>query len=256
MDLKVLGCHGGETPKHRTSSFLVDDRLAIDAGAVTSSLTLEEQRRVEAVLVSHAHMDHVRDLATIADNRCQQGGPPLRIVGTPATLRSLKKHFFNDHLWPDFSRIETAEGPTVEFVAIAPEKTDEVAGLKVTPVLVNHTIETAGFVIADGSGSIAYSGDTGPTERLWEVLGARDDLRALLMEVSFPNEQDELARVSGHHTPATLGKELEKLGANHGDLPILLYHIKPVFQAKVEKQLAKIRRRDLTVLQLEDHFIF
>lgn len=254
MDLKVLGCHGGETPKHRTSSFLVDDRLGIDAGAITGTLTLEEQRRIQAILVSHAHMDHVRDLATIADNRCQQGGPPLEIVGTPATLRSLKKHFFNDHLWPDFSRIQTKTGPTITYKEIKPEKASEVAGLRVMPILVTHTIETAGFVVEGRDGAIAYSGDTGPTERFWEVLNDRDDLKALLMEVSFPNEQAELARVSGHHTPATLKDELKKL-TDHQELPILLYHIKPVFQAKVEKQLAKIKGRNLTILQLEDQFL-
>lgn len=254
MDLKVLGCHGGETPKHRTSSFLIDDVLGLDAGAITGTLSLEEQRRIRAIVVSHAHMDHVRDLATIADNRCQQGGPPLEIAGTPSTLRSLKKHFFNDHLWPDFSRIETKSGPTITYTEIKPEKSAQVAGLLVTPILVSHTIETAGFVIAGEDGAIAYSGDTGPTKRFWEVINEREDLKALLMEVSFPNDQAELARVSGHHTPATLKTELEKL-RNHDALPILLYHIKPLFHAKVEKQLAKIKRRNLTILQLEDRFL-
>ena len=98
MKIRVLGCHGGETPRHRTSSFLVDDTLAIDAGALTSALELPDQHKVQAVLISHAHMDHVRDLATIADNRCQQGGPPLEIVGLRSTLDVLRKHFFNDLL--------------------------------------------------------------------------------------------------------------------------------------------------------------
>ena len=89
MQLRVLGCHGGETPKHRTSSFLVGDEVAIDAGAITSSLSLREQERIRSVLVSHPHMDHIRDLATLADNRCQQGGSTLDIVGVPATIEAL-----------------------------------------------------------------------------------------------------------------------------------------------------------------------
>lgn len=255
MDLKVLGCHGGETPRHRTSSFLLGDHLAIDAGAITGALSLREQQLITSVLVSHPHMDHVRDLATLADNRCQQGGPPIEIVGIPDTIKALKRHFFNDRLWPDFSKIMTPGGPTVTYRKVKPDKTIEVGGMQVTPVLVTHTIDTAGYIIADDSGSIAYSGDTGPTKHFWDVLNRRDDLRALLMEVSFPNEQDMLAKVSGHHTPATLAAELEKL-KNHPDLPILLYHIKPVFQAKVEKQLAKIKKRNLQILQLEDQFLF
>lgn len=254
MDLKVLGCHGGETPKHRTSSFLVDDELAIDAGAITSSLSLDEQQRIRSVLVSHSHMDHVRDLATIADNRCQQGGPPLEIVATPGTIAALKKHFFNDELWPDFSRIRTPEGPTVVFREVQPEQAVDVAGYEVMPVAVDHTIETAGFVIRKAGRSIAYSGDTGPTERLWEVLAGYDDLGGLLMEVSFPNDQGGLAHVSGHHTPETLEAELHKLRAP-AELPILLYHIKPVFQSTVERELAEVNGRNLVILQLGDQFL-
>lgn len=255
MDLKVLGCHGGESPKHRTSSFLLDDRLALDAGAITGTLSLEEQRRVQAVLVSHSHMDHVRDLATIADTRCQQGGPPLEIVGIPETIRTLKKHFFNDKLWPDFSKIPTPQGPTIVFRAIKPERHAEVCGFDVVPVPVTHTIDATAFIVGQGDDTIAYSGDTGPTERLWQVLGDTPTLKALVMEVSFPNDQDTLAVVSGHHTPSTLARELQKL-KGHDDLPILLFHIKPVFQARVERELAKVRKRNLTILQLEDQFLF
>lgn len=251
MDLKVLGCHGGETPRHRTTSFLVNDRLAIDAGAITSALGLEGQRSIEAVLVSHAHIDHIRDLATLADNRCQLGGPPLEIVGTPETLSSLRKHFFNDVIWPDFTRIPAGDGPTVIYRPVAPEASVEVASVKVKPVLVNHTIETAGFIVEGSDGTIAYSGDTGPTERLWELLAETPDLRAVLLEVSFPNAQAKLAESSGHHTPASLAAEVQKL-PRHRDLPFLLYHIKPVFQAEVERELARLHLDHLVVLDLED----
>jgi cAMP phosphodiesterase len=251
VDLKVLGCHGGETPKHRTSSFLLDDRMAVDAGALTSMLSLEEQRRITTVLVSHPHMDHVRDLATIADNRCQQGGPPLEIVGIPDTVKTLKKHFFNDRLWPDFSKIDTSEGPTIRYRAIRPEKTERIDGYRVTPVLVHHTVDTAGFVIDDGRSTIAYSGDTGPTERLWQVVNGLPKLDALLLEVSFPNEQADLARVSGHLTPDMVRDELAKL-EKASDLPVLLYHVKPVFEQVVHRELARIRGRNLRILQLHD----
>ncbi len=254
MELKVLGCHGGETPKHRTSSFLINDHLALDAGAITSQLSLGEQQQIKAVAVSHAHLDHIRDLAPLVDNRCQQGGPGLEILGTAATLKELKRHFFNDRLWPDFSKIETAGAPTITYRTLRPEKPTQVAGLTLKPVQVDHTIDTAAFVVSDDQGSIAYSGDTGPTERLWQVLNETPDLRALLMEVSFPNEQTKLAIESGHHTPRTLAKDLKKL--KQADLPILLFHIKPVFEAKVEQQLAKIKKHHLTVMNLGDQFLF
>jgi len=124
----------------------------------------------------------------------------------------------------------------------------------VRAIAVSHTIDTSAFVIDKNGASIAYSGDTGPTNRLWKVLNAEKDLRALLMEVSFPDEQQRLATVSGHHTPQTLLPELKKYKSPK-DLPTLLYHIKPAFQAAVEKQCAKLKGVELTVLAIGDQLI-
>jgi len=254
VELRVIGCHGGETPRHRTCAFIVDDTLAIDAGSLTSGLEVDAQGRLVACLVSHAHLDHIRDLATLADNRCQLRAPTLQIAGTRQTLETLRKHFFNGVLWPDFARIPSGNGPTIEYLELQPEKPVVIAGKTVRAVLVDHTIEAASFVIEGPDGSIAYSGDTGPTERMWEVLNAQKDLRALLMEVSFPNREQGLATVSGHHTPRTLAADLAKYRAA-ADLPTLLYHIKPVFQAEVEKECAALPGLNLAVLQLGDHFV-
>lgn len=254
MQLRVLGCHGGETPKHRTSSFLLGDEVAIDAGAITSMLSLDEQTRIRSVLVSHPHMDHVRDLATLADNRCQQGGATLDIVGVPATIDALRKHFFNDIIWPDFTRIDSKEGPTVRFVEVQPNQVSNVDGYEVTPVMVNHTVDTSAFIVRRGEASIVYGGDTGPTDELWTHVNALDDLQALMVEVSFPIDQAELAHNSRHLTPETLASELDKLEQSD-ELPVLLYHIKPSFEAKVLKELAGIRGRNLQILQLEDELL-
>lgn len=254
MELRVIGCHGGETPRHRTSAFLLDERVAIDAGALTSGLEVKDQAKLEACLISHAHLDHVRDLATIADNRCQMEAKPLLIAGTKDTLRVLKKHFFNNLLWPDFAAIPSVAEPTIQYVELKPEQPTDVGGFNVRAVLVDHTIESAGFVIERHGVSIAYSGDTGPTERFWQVLNETVNLQALLMEVSFPDREQQLATVSGHHTPRTLDAELRKYKAS-ADLPTLLYHIKPVFQSEVEKECAALKNLNLQVLQLRDQFV-
>ena len=256
MDLRVIGCHGGETPKHRTSAFIVDDRVAIDAGSLTSGMDLKSQCALEAVLVSHAHLDHVRDLATIADNRNQNKAEPLIVAGTRGTLAILRKHFFNGLLWPDFSKIPNARTPAIRYLEIGFEKPLRIAGYEVLAIPVHHTIETSGFVVRGRDGALGYSGDTGPTNRLWEVLRETEDLKALLMEVSFPNDEARLARLSGHHTPATLLEDMKKLGgAKARELPTLLYHIKPSFQARVERECARLKGVNLSVCGLGDQFI-
>ncbi len=253
IDLRVIGCHGGETPKHRTSAFVLGGRLAIDAGSITSGMTVADQGKLDACLVSHAHLDHIRDLATLADNRCQLRAPPLVIAGTRETLAAVRGHFFNNLIWPDFSKIPSESEPTIVFQEIPVDVPCAVAGFTVRAVPVSHTIEASGFIIDDGRDAMAYSGDTGPTERLWQALNEQPNLRALLMEVSFPNEEQGLATASGHHTPKTLALDLAKFRAP-GDLPTLLYHIKPVFQSVVERECAALKGLALQVVQLQDHF--
>ncbi len=257
MKLTVVGCHGGETPKHRTSGFVLRSgkrAIAIDAGCLTSGLTLREQCALDAVLVSHGHMDHLKDLATLADNRCQNECPPLEIVGIKQTIDILKEHFFNNLLWPDFTKIPSARKPTITYRTIKAEVSTDVAGFDVRAIMVSHTIDACAFVVRGNNRVLAYSGDTGPTDRLWEVLNATPDLSVMLMEVSFPNEQQKLATVSGHHTPQTLGPELLKLD-RHRDVPMLLYHIKPVFERTVARELMKIKNgTELTILNIGDEF--
>ena len=254
MELRVLGCHGGETPRHRTTAFLLDETLALDAGCLTSRLELDEQARLKAVVVSHAHLDHIRDLATVADNRCQLEAGTLIVAATAATIAQIRAHFFNDKLWPDFTIIPAGNGPTIQFLEIPIEQPTAVLGYKVTAVPVSHTVDTAGFVIDDGHAALGFSGDTGPTDRLWEVMNHQANLKAMLMEVSFPNREQKLAELSGHHTPRTLLADLEKYRSPQ-DLPTLLYHIKPPFQAEVEKECAALRGLNLQVLSLKDHFV-
>jgi hypothetical protein len=55
-------------------------------------------------------------------------------------------------------------------------------------------------------------------------------------------------------TPETLASELDKLEQSD-ELPILLYHIKPTFEARVLRELAHVRGRNLQILQLEDEFL-
>lgn len=254
MELRVLGCHGGESPKHRTTAFLLDERLAIDAGALTSQLELAEQAKLDAVLITHAHLDHVRDLATIADNRCQLDGPPLTLIGTRATLGQLRTHFFNDVLWPNFAAIPGPQRPTIRYQEIPTGQPTQLFGYTVTPVAVNHAIACVGFVIDDGAGVLAVSGDTGPTDAFWELLNGVDRLKALLMEVSFPDREAGLATASGHHTPSTLLADLRKYRAPR-DLPTMLYHIKPPYQAEVERECAHLPDLNLHVLGLSDQFV-
>lgn len=251
MKLRVLGCHGGETSTHRTSAFLLDGQIAIDAGAITAELTLKEQARIHTVLVSHAHMDHVRDLAGLTDNRVQTGGPTLQIVGTPITLAVLRKHFFNGLLWPDFERISLPSGaPSLRFVEMGSEGIN-IGAYHVRPVAVSHTVDCAAFFVRKGprGRTLVYGGDTGPTDKLWRAIDSEPSVAMVMTDVSFPNAERELAHHSGHHTPETLALDLAK-SESRTRYDVLAYHLKPAFEKTTERELARLRGVNLQLARL------
>ncbi len=251
MKLKVLGCHGGELPKCRTTCFLIDDVLALDAGALTSSLDMKELTRVDDVIISHSHFDHVKDLPLMADTLIGMRSKPITIHASQACAKTLRENMFNDSLWPDFTRLPSAKDPILQIKPFKAGASFKVGKYEVQSIPVSHPVESCGFVISDGQHAVAMSGDTGPTDKLWKVLNKTKNLKAVLLETSFPNRLQELADVSGHLTPRTLGGELQKFERNGA--AVLLYHLKPAFVPELKRELQGM---PVEVLELGDAFQF
>jgi hypothetical protein len=112
-------------------------------------------------------------------------------------------------------------------------------------VRVSHIVPTTGFIVEDKQGAVAYSSDTAPTDRFWELVNRTPKLKAVITETSFPNELQDLANVSGHLTPQTLDIELVKLKR---DVPVYLYGCKPRHLALIRKQVRGLKRRKLSFL--------
>jgi len=254
MKLRVLGCSGGELPRHRTTCFLVDGKLAIDAGALTASLSLEKLLELDDIVLTHSHFDHVKDVPLLSDLLVGRRKTPLRVHASTACARTLRESVFNDELWPDFTRIPDTETPVIEIRPFDPAKPFKVGKYTVSPVPVDHPVESVGFVLSDGRTAIAISGDTGPTVRFWKRVNAEKRLKALLVELSFPNTLQGLADISGHLTPRTLAGELAKLERN--GFPVLLYHLKPAHLGELKRELAKLALPNVRVLERGDEFTF
>ena len=252
--MRVLGCSGGELPRHRTTCFLVDGRLAIDAGALTASLPLDELLKVDDIVLTHSHFDHVKDVPLLSDLLVGRRRTPVRVHASTACARTLRESVFNDELWPDFTKIPTLRTPVIDIVPFDPERPFKAGRYTVSPVPVHHPVESVGFVLSDGKTSIGVSGDTGPTARFWARVNAEKRLKALLVELSFPNELQWLADVSGHLTPKTLEGELSKLARN--GFPVLLYHLKPAYVADLRRELARLGLPNVRVLRRGDEFTF
>jgi ribonuclease BN (tRNA processing enzyme) len=254
LRLRVLGCSGGELPRHRTTCFLLDEALAVDAGALTASLSFEELLKVDDILLTHSHFDHVKDVPLMADLLAGRRRRPVRIHASRACLHTLRKSVFHGELWPDFTRSPDARRPVIELCPFRPGQRLRIGPYTIDPVPVCHPVEAFGFLISDRKVRLAISGDTGPTEAFWRAVNAGPAPAALLCELSFPNSLQVLADRSGHLTPQTLRVELGKL--ERDGYPVLLYHYKPAHLAELRRELGRLHLAGVRVLRQGDAFTF
>jgi ribonuclease BN (tRNA processing enzyme) len=254
LKITVLGCSGGELPRHRTTCFLVDRELAIDAGALTASLPIADLLRIDDIVLSHSHFDHVKDVPLLADLVVGMRSRPVVVHASPECARTLRTSVFNGRLWPDFTRIPDARRPVVRIQTFQPGRPFRAGRYEFLPVKMRHTVESVGFVVSDGPTAIAISGDTGPTRAFWKHVNAEPRLKALFVETSFPSALQDLATRSGHLTPSTLTGELAKVKRN--GFPVLLYHLKPAHLSELLRELTPLRRQGVRVLATGDEFDF
>jgi ribonuclease BN (tRNA processing enzyme) len=245
MKIKVLGCYGGNVPGHGMTSFLVNGTVALDAGSISDALSLEDQEKVKDIFISHSHLDHTASLPFIIDNNFSAPGFSLRIYAIKEVIASMKNHLFNNHTWPDFTCLPNNLTPVLKLMTIEEDVPVEVNGLKIRAVRVSHTVPTTGFIVDDGKGVLGFTSDTGPTKRFWDVVNGIRRLKAVITEVSFPNELQNIADVSGHLTPQSLGAEVKKLKR---DVPIYLYGRKPRHVRIINHQLKALHEPRLKLL--------
>ena len=255
MKFRVLGSFGGDSPECRMTSFLIDGTVAIDAGAITRALSIAEQRALHHVVITHTHMDHTSTLPFLIENSFGASDQPVSVYCSKRGLAGVRRHLFNNDTWPDFTRIPNHLYPSVRFQEIEIEQPFTISGLpsgdlEITAGPVNHIVPTTGLLIRQGPSSIIFTSDTGPTERIWEVANETDDLAAIITECSFPNDLQEVADVSLHLTPATLGVELAKL---HRDVPVFLYHFKPPYLEELRQEIATMELPHPVVELVQDH---
>lgn len=222
------------------TSFLIDGAVVVDAGAITRALTIDEQRKIRHVLISHTHMDHTATLPFLIENIFGTHPEPVSIYCAKQVMGAVRRHLFNNDTWPDFTRIPDHVEPSVRFQEIAAEVPFTITGLpsgdlEITAIPVDHIVPTTGFLIRQGSSRIIFTSDTGPTDRVWQVANETPNLKAVITECSFPNRLQAVADISLHLTPRTLAVELAKL---KGDVPVLIYHFKPPYIDELRAELA------------------
>src|SRR6266849_4327239 len=213
MRLRVLGCSGGIGGRHlRTTSFLLDSDVLIDAGTGVGDLSLAELSLIDYIFLTHSHLDHVASIPFLVDTVGGMRTKPLTVYAQRATIEIMHNHLFNWAIWPDFSEIPSPEAPFLRYAEIEVGKTVSLSRRDITPIPARHTVPAVGYHLDSGAASLVFTGDTGPNDALWSVVNRIDNLKYLIIETAFSNTERHLAEISRHLCLAPLaGLSRERL---------------------------------------------
>lgn len=234
MKLRVLGCSGGIGARARTTSFLVDEDILVDAGTGVEDLSIDELARIDHVFLSHSHLDHVAALPLLVDSVGALRSKPIVVHALPETIDALRLHIFNWVIWPDFTEIPHYDRPWMRFEPMRLGETVLLGGRGVRSVPANHTVPAVGFHLFSEQGSLVYSGDSWPTDEFWRVVNAISDLKFLIIETAFSNQERDLAITAKHLYPIELGEQLRSL---RRDAQVLITHLKPSDASLIAREI-------------------
>ena len=238
MQIRVLGCSGSIAAGSRTTSFLVGDHVLIDAGTGVGDLTLDELSRIDHILVTHSHLDHVLAIGLLADSvtrrRRAAQRPPIRVHALTATIDALRQHVFNGIIWPDFTRLPDVVNPMLQFSAITVGQVLELGSARIEVLPASHTVPAVGYAVLGAAGAWVFTGDTGPNAALWQRLASLP-VATLVIETAFRDDEHALADVSRHLCPSQLAVELAQLTT---PTQVYITHIKP---GEVDAVMTEVR---------------
>ena len=236
--IKILGASGSKAKNQNTTSFQIFKDIIIDAGNVLNSLG-NEAKDINHIFLTHSHADHITDLPFIIETFFEQRKTPLTIYALEETIEVLKTYSFNNVIWPDFTKIKLLNSDENSLI-LKKIKLNEIISIgeyQIKPIEANHIAGSCGFVITKNHQSFIISGDTYTNPIIWEEINNNKTIKSLIIECSFPDKFDELARVSKHLTPNLIAKELKNL--KRKDISIFFYHLKPNYEKELLKDIKK-----------------
>ncbi len=236
MFIEVVGASGSKNSVDRIVCMRLGEKVLIDAGSA-SYIPYEQLKRTEAILLTHAHLDHILDLGFVLDSLVTERKSPLVVMGSEACISIVKTHYMNGLIWPDFTKIFSNGNPVLEYRIIEDYSwTDLPGGVSCMAVPVNHPAGARGYLFRSGDFTLVYSGDTGPTDSLWATAASEGSIRAAVIEVSFPDSRRGIALAADHLSPSLAVAEISKLDIP--GIPIYIFHMKPWFAEEIEGDMS------------------
>lgn len=233
MKVTFLGTQSMESKEGRLPSFLVDGVLAVDAGSLTSELSAQQQAEVKAILLSHGHYGHIKAVPAHAFGNQER---VTQVVGTATALDILTSHLMDGIIYPRYGDGDSyLNRKVLDLCPIEAYQERTVEGYRVLAVPALHPAGAVGFEIEDRDGNrVLYSGDTGPgVVALWEPASPQ----VLVVETTFPDRLEDMARLAGHLCPKLLEEELAAFERAKKYLPrVVVIHTSPLFREEIVKE--------------------
>jgi cAMP phosphodiesterase len=242
-------------------------KKAIENKAFTAPAETVLRQYIKGYFISHAHLDHLAGLIINSPDDSTKN-----IYGLQSTLETLKSHYFTWASWANFA--DQGEIPALKklhYQVLNPgnETAIENTDMKVQAFPLSHSnLTSTAFLVHNNNAYVLYLGDTGPDEieksnnlqNLWQAITPlikNKQLKAILIEVSFPNEQPDKT-LFGHLTPNWFMVEMNKLAALTGKeelkgLNIVVTHLKPPVSnmSKIKTQLRAQNKLQLNLVYPE-----
>ncbi|AZN36819.1 MBL fold metallo-hydrolase [Iodobacter ciconiae] len=249
MHLQILGCSGGIGGANRSTSFLLNDSILIDAGTGVGDLSFTALTRIEHVFLTHAHLDHIACLPMLADTILGSRSAPLTVYASKATLDALKKHIFNWAIWPDFNKIPNSEAPFLRYATLETGQSCCIEKCTITAIPAVHTVPAVGYQLDSGQNSIIFSGDSVCSPAFWDIVNTTGNLGHLIIETAFSNREYQLANTAKHFCPLTLLEQLKNLSR---PCQIWVTHLKPADSELTMQEILQ-DNKDLNIRRLEQN---
>lgn len=236
-----------ETRYQYLVSYVVNDHIAIDAGCLGFGYPLEWQKQVTDLFLTHCHLDHVASLPIFLDNVYEYGPECVRVHGSATTLQVLQQDMLNDRLWPDFVQLSTPASPFLTLHPLAEYTTVTVSRTRVTALPLTHVVPVYGYLIEDEQSAVAVISDTHHGSGVWEYLSRVPNLRAVLLECSFPNRLGWLADKAHHLVPESFAAEVRQLPSM---VRVIAIHIKPAWYDPTVSELMALGLPNVEISQV------
>ncbi|MCH9704699.1 MAG: 3',5'-cyclic-nucleotide phosphodiesterase [Proteobacteria bacterium] len=211
MKLKVLGSLGGISQNSYTSSVLINDHIALDAGTGLHRLTEEQILQIKDVVLTHSHIDHIALLCFLIDSHAMNGNSTT-VHCLAETADALMECIFNNKIWPNMSNIVVNGKSLLSFNILKPYERTRINDIELTALPVHHGLPTTGYCLHGRKENFVFCFDMiDAPDEFWAYLKNLDHFSRMAIEISFANHLEELAKASYHLTPNLLHKLLAKI---------------------------------------------